>query len=535
MTMDVNEGGMTKFASSDVEADDALVSSSVWLSSLAPRRAPGPFPVYEISDALPPSLYQALYDGLPATTGDDWSRERNEAWLTESPVWRRFTEQVMGRRFRVDAIRTLVDGFRDARAKGILASDNVASLLDAHEDPNSFAEALAEVTSTSVLLLGMPRGARNTPHADGGMKLLTILMYFPTPGWNVYRDGGDTLYHDVSPNIVQFDWFSDLTNRRVSEEKLADFAEATTVFHRGRFVANAWSIFVKTKNSFHSVDEITCPSDACRLAVAVNIRIATPERSRGKEVLARIAMLDERADFREAGIVRPVKLSLGSREIWLDAPSMGFVNRWRKTLAKEKEPRTIPWLRRALSADGTRTFWDIGANVGVFSLAARHFRPDISIVAFEPEPNNFLSLCKTSISNDLKVMAYPVALSDTNGVGEFNVHGRFATGLSLHQLGPGRLPPDQTAATIGIATVTGDDLVYGQGLDAPDVVKIDVDGIEDRVVDGMKRLIADRRIAYLAVEASEVTQPKIDRHLGGAGYELDLEPDGTAMWYYRRV
>jgi hypothetical protein len=44
-----------------------------------------------------------------------------------------------------------------------------------------------------------------------------------------------------------------------------------------------------------------------------------------------------------------------------------------------------------------------------------------------------------------------------------------------------------------IATVTGDELVYDQGYNAPDVVKIDTEGHETHVLAGMTRIISEHR------------------------------------------
>jgi FkbM family methyltransferase len=245
-------------------------------------------------------------------------------------------------------------------------------------------------------------------------------------------------------------------------------------------------------------------------------------------------LMDARSDPREPGFVEPLKISIDGQDYWLEAPSQGFINRWRKTLSREKEPRTIPWLMKALSDPGSRIFWDVGANVGVFSVVARRFSPDVKIVAFEPEPNNFRSLCNTSMINGLNILAHPIALSSETGIEVFNIRGKFATGLSFHQLGEGNLSKRETAATIGMAAFAGDDLVYKYQMDSPDILKIDVDGIEDKVMRGFSRLISERMITWIAIEVSDETGPEIIRQLKDAGYVFATEPDGTSMLYFRR-
>ena len=55
-----------------------------------------------------------------------------------------------------------------------------------------------------------------------------------------------------------------------------------------------------------------------------------------------------------------------------------------------REPETIDWI------DGFEvpcTFWDIGANVGAYTLYAA-LRPGISTLAFEPSPASYAALCR---------------------------------------------------------------------------------------------------------------------------------------------
>jgi FkbM family methyltransferase len=134
----------------------------------------------------------------------------------------------------------------------------------------------------------------------------------------------------------------------------------------------------------------------------------------------------------------------------------------------------------------------------------------------------------------LKILAHPIALSSETGIEVFNIRGKFTAGLSFHQLGEGNLSERETVTTIGMAAFAGDDLVYKHQVDAPDILKIDVDGIEDKVMRGFSRLISERRIRWIAIEVSDETGPGIIRQFKHAGYVFAIEPDGTSMLYFRR-
>ncbi|WP_323795999.1 hypothetical protein [Nisaea sp.] len=67
------------------------------------------------------------------------------------------------------------------------------------------------------------------------------------------------------------------------------------------------------------------------------------------------------------------------------------------TSLEAREPETNAWIR-ALPSDAL--FFDIGANVGIFSILAAA-STDASIVAFEPHFANYHALVRTVIANGL--------------------------------------------------------------------------------------------------------------------------------------
>ena len=82
-----------------------------------------------------------------------------------------------------------------------------------------------------------------------------------------------------------------------------------------------------------------------------------------------------------------------------------------------------------------RRAFDIGANVGVFSLYAALHR-DCRVYAFEPESKNYACLNKNILLNGLgrRVKALNVALHDRTEVQFLNLHD-LASGSALHSVG----------------------------------------------------------------------------------------------------
>ena len=164
--------------------------------------------------------------------------------------------------------------------------------------------------------------------------------------------------------------------------------------------------------------------------------------------------------------------------------------------------------------------WDVGANIGVISLLlAGHTKGGSSRVhSFEPEPQNFDQLVKNIAANDWtdRIVAHQLALGDHAGEIELFVRGgpgegRHSTVESGGSTGSIRVPLDTAAAFASTHAAP------------PDLMKIDVEGAEGRVLSGMDALLRESRPRDLFLEV----------HPKGEG---DRMPDGTTIhdWLVER-
>jgi FkbM family methyltransferase len=167
----------------------------------------------------------------------------------------------------------------------------------------------------------------------------------------------------------------------------------------------------------------------------------------------------------------------------------------------------------AAHIDGNAVVWDVGANVGLYTLAAA--RRARQVVAFEPAAENVAALTRHLSINRLKnVEIVAAAVSNVEGT------ARLAAGAS---------PSEFRLADEGepVPCVTLDAWRQSSGAPAPDVIKIDVEGAESAVLDGAAETIraALPRI-YLAVHDRQHAPCEV--RLRGWGYELHVA--GGAAW-----
>jgi FkbM family methyltransferase len=142
------------------------------------------------------------------------------------------------------------------------------------------------------------------------------------------------------------------------------------------------------------------------------------------------------------------------------------------------------------------TFFDVGANIGYFTLlAARCVGPSGTVHAFEPHPANAAVLRKALERNRLRqVRVWPIGLSDTKGVGWVAMPDQ-------------TIFPNRTASMIRssgdgieVPTRTLDDVAAECSIERIDFLKIDVDGFEEKVIHGAREMLRARRIRHLLVE-----------------------------------
>lgn len=130
------------------------------------------------------------------------------------------------------------------------------------------------------------------------------------------------------------------------------------------------------------------------------------------------------------------------------------------------------------SLDNSKVFFDIGSNIGLFSIYFKLKYPDLEVHAFEPEPLN--NLCLESSINSFKLNNFKLnklGLSNEECTTNLYVDPVNMGGASVSQYGK-----DRIAVTINISTL--DKYVATHQVKKIDVIKIDVEGLEEKIIEG---------------------------------------------------
>jgi FkbM family methyltransferase len=188
-----------------------------------------------------------------------------------------------------------------------------------------------------------------------------------------------------------------------------------------------------------------------------------------------------------------------------------------------KEEGTIAWLREYLRPGDV--FLDVGANIGLYTLvAAQYVGEQGRVYAVEPHSVNVISLLQNVAANGLKdrVHVIPSALHDSSGVFTFNYYS-LEPGSAMSQLGGTKdgyereFVPVMTEMKVAVSV---DDLIGRHGMAPPNHIKIDVDGNELQVVDGMMALLrSPARPRSVQVEVNARYKEALLDRLADAGYE----------------
>ena len=178
---------------------------------------------------------------------------------------------------------------------------------------------------------------------------------------------------------------------------------------------------------------------------------------------------------------------------------------WRRDIAKV-DPFLLSMARELVRPE--MTVWDIGANVGLFSFAAASLGAQVVAVEADIWLANLMH--RSALLNQLNVTVLPAAVSDRQGVAKLYLSDRGKASNSLRGSGLAQ----------SVVTVTLDWML--DHFPAPQVLKIDVEGMEYAVLSGARKLLESRPVIFCEVTENH---DLVGELLRGAGYDLYAAQD----------
>lgn len=198
-------------------------------------------------------------------------------------------------------------------------------------------------------------------------------------------------------------------------------------------------------------------------------------------------------------IGRP-RLISGAFETRLHAMSYSELLSARNLVPDSSEIQMIKRLSR-----NCPVFLDVGANVGVWTIAMAAAHPRAHVYSFEPTPKVFGFLCDNIALNNLRnVTALQLALSEKDGDFSFQVTRNSSIFNRLAPPTNSTEPSDRgrfvDGDSIDVRAVCLDEFCKARRIDKIGFLKLDVEGAETRVLRGAERLLRDHAIEQIWIE-----------------------------------
>ena len=231
--------------------------------------------------------------------------------------------------------------------------------------------------------------------------------------------------------------------------------------------------------------------------------------------MGRIRTFDFQSDF-FANKVHEIDVE-GRRIRYVDSTRLAYA---RLVTLFDKEPTTIPWLESFAPTD---VVVDIGANIGMYTIYASAFT-GCKVFAFEPESLNYAELNKNIHVNELhdRVAAFCLAIGIESKIDYLNL-GTFGVAYSHHDFAENTWTKDMDwggKTTLrdqrirqGCVSASLDEIVQSGAIPVPNHIKIDVDGLEHKVILGSRRTLARPEVRSVLLEV-DFASPHTEDTLG---------------------
>ena len=178
-----------------------------------------------------------------------------------------------------------------------------------------------------------------------------------------------------------------------------------------------------------------------------------------------------------------------------------------------KEPETINWINSFKKNKNKKIiFWDIGANIGLYSIYSSVFHGNkIKVISFEPSMNNLRILSRNISVNYLykNIFINQIPLGNVNNdYCNFN-DSNFIEGSAFNYLYTSKkLKKKKYNNNYKVFSSSIDNIIDMKKNDFPNYIKIDVDGNENIILKGGIKLLKKSSIKEILIEIDEKDKKK---------------------------
>ena len=205
---------------------------------------------------------------------------------------------------------------------------------------------------------------------------------------------------------------------------------------------------------------------------------------------------------------------------------------WRVDTFFTKEPETLEWIDN-FEKKKNLIFWDIGANIGLYSIYNSLKNPESTTIAFEPSSSNLRVLTRNISINNLEKKIKVVSIPLTNKKNTFQEmnEGKFIEGGAMNSFGEkfdfeGK--EFQATMKYNLLGTTMNYFIENSILEIPDYIKIDVDGIEHLIIEGGDKFLINQKVKSLSVEINENFKEQYEK-------VLDLMEKITLKFFIKNI
>ncbi|RXF74317.1 FkbM family methyltransferase [Hansschlegelia zhihuaiae] len=201
-------------------------------------------------------------------------------------------------------------------------------------------------------------------------------------------------------------------------------------------------------------------------------------------------------------------------------------------------------LLRRLSENGweLNVLYDVGANIGRWSIEAQRVLPGARFELFEPLVGRYKPVDDAVRFSQIRDYGlHPVALSDENKTDNIKLLGNMGVGSSILLLDADRR---KDIPLIECDYARMDDIVAAKGLRAPDFIKLDTQASELRILKGAVETLKKNKFVLVEtwMRRSYGPETPLFHELANFMYEQDYilyeiilsegrDPDGTLRWF----